>query len=101
MKNSIGKYRWYKHHAWAGLAILSIVVVIRSIFIIPNWIFVSIVLLLILYVTVALVGTYRYSKSILRQSGNRILVNDGMEKARLKLEKKRVKALYKAEKKRK
>jgi len=103
MRNPVGKYQWYKHHAWAGLAILSILVVIRSIFIFPNQIFVPAILVLIVYIVVSLIGAYRYSGSILKQveyeNVKTMKDQKKIEKLRLKLEKKRAKAEYKAKKK--
>ncbi|RLF26785.1 MAG: hypothetical protein DRN01_03930 [Thermoplasmata archaeon] len=104
---AVGRYEWYRHHAWAGLGFLSLLVALRYVFFLPNWFFVPVLLLLVVYVAVALVGTYRYSGEFLKQDKGREKVavsangkaDFKTEKTRLKLEKKRLKAAYKIEKK--
>ncbi|HID25634.1 MAG TPA: hypothetical protein EYP23_04140 [Thermoplasmata archaeon] len=105
------KYEWYRHHAWAGLGILSIVVTIRFLIPLPNWFLFPVISILVIYVVTALIGTYRYSSAILTsgESINRTelfsldlepkRLETKMDKVRLKLEKKKTKAAYKAQKK--
>lgn len=104
---AVGRYEWYRHHAWAGLGFLSILIALRYVFFLPNWFFVPVVLVLVAYVVVSLVGAYRYSGEVLKQDKGRekgVMSANGKadfkaEKTRLKLEKKRLKAAYKLEKK--
>lgn len=104
------KYEWYRHHAWAGLGILSIVVTIRFLIPLPNWFLFPVISILVIYVVTALIGTYRYSSAILtseeplQQNKSSVdleqeRLETKMDKVRLKLEKKKAKAAYKTQKK--
>jgi hypothetical protein len=110
-KENIGdykkRYEWYRHHAWAGLGLLSIVLAIRYFFPLPDFLLLPIVVVLIIYILVALMFSYKYSIALsareeehmsLSESHGEIMSTD-IEKARLKVEKKRVKAGVKAQKK--
>lgn len=94
------KYEIFHHHAWAGLALLSVFLALRYFISFPNWISLPVVFCLVLYIIIALFFTYRYS-SALSEDEPPVPQNEGMKKGRLKLEKKIVKAELKALKKRK
>jgi len=103
------RYEWYRHHAWAGLALLSIFLAIRYFVPFPDWISLIIVFSLVAYILVALVFTYKYSIALsgeepqLPQSEEveKEKIKAKLEKERMKLEKKRLKAQLKAAKKKK
>ena len=94
------KYPLAKHHAWGGLAMLSLVSALRLLFPgIPDWLAFSLIGILIVYILVWLGLTYRYRKESPEESSS--LDSAGKEeekirkkeaKNRLKLEKKRAKA---------
>ena len=55
------KYEIYRHHAWAGTAFLSILLALRYfIASIPRYIFIPLGSLLIVYILIAVIYTYRY-----------------------------------------
>lgn len=109
------KYAMAKHHAWAGSILLAILLAIRVFFEttenqINDTLFLTIGILLVLYILVALLFTYRYRSglSTTEEKANNILpseaitkekIQSDLEKERLKLEKKRIKAEAKASKK--
>ena len=92
------KYDIFRHHAWAGLALLSIFLAVRYFIPFPDWISLPVVFSLVLYSLVALVFTYKYS-SALSAEGPHPSRSGEVEKERLKLEKKKIKAELKAMKK--
>ena len=81
------KYEWYRHHAWAGLGLLSVFLAIRYFVFIPDVISLPVIFILVAYILIALLQTYRYSHALIA------------EKEKLKLEKKKIKAELKARKK--
>ncbi|EMR73021.1 hypothetical protein MBGDN05_00746 [Thermoplasmatales archaeon SCGC AB-539-N05] len=101
------KYQAFRHHAWAGLGFLSIFGVIRIV--IPSFsVFLNPVLIvLIVYVFVSLLFTYKYQKGLsieyenLRYSEEleKERLKTNIEKARLKLEEKKTKVQAKTQKK--
>ncbi len=109
------KYAMAKHHAWAGSILLAILLAIRVFFEttenqINDTLFLTIGILLVLYILVALLFTYRYRSglSTTEEKTNNIFpseaitkekIQSDLEKERLKLEKKRIKAEVKASKK--
>lgn len=101
------KYDLFRHHAWAGLGFLSIVLAIRIIFPEFSWFLHPIIAILIVYVVVALIFTYKYSsglsakQEILHPSEELEMgkIHAGVEKEKLKLEKKKAKTDSKAKKK--
>jgi len=105
------KYLSYKHHAWAGLGFLSIALAIRVF--IPlqapfDLLFLAIVTILILYIMVGLVFTYKYRKGLMAKENitsvepflefEKEKLQTKLEKKRLKVEKKKWKAEAKARK---
>jgi len=99
------KYRWYKHHAWGALALLSIFIAINNFYIdMPRYISLSVVSLLCLYALVAIFFTYRHNKENIAATGDKgpeIVIKDDTTKKNLeKLEKKRLKVEAKKIKKR-
>jgi len=97
------RYELFRHHAWAGLGILSVFLALQYFISLPLWISATVVCVLSAYILISLMGTYRYRKGLLTQEmpapssveSEKIAV----EKARLKLEKKRIKAEAKLKKK--
>ena len=108
------KYARFRHHAWAGLGFLSVVLAIRiilpeySVFLTP--IIFVLIIVLIIYVFVALLFTYKYREGAapVEESAPSVTPSVELEKAqlaaeiektRLKVEKKKAKTKAKAEKK--
>jgi hypothetical protein len=103
------KYQVFKHHAWAGLGFLSVLLAIRIIFPKPSEMLTPLIFILIIYVVIALLLTYKYSAGL--SVGEKViqvqpsietekeLIKADVEKERLKLEKKKAKAEIKAKKK--
>jgi hypothetical protein len=104
------RYEWFRHHAWAGLGLLSVFLAINF-FIqgIPQLISIPIVFVLISYILVSLFYTYKYSFFLSIEGDKQIGPPDAIarkqnlskskealkaeiEQAHLKLEKKRIKA---------
>ena len=109
------RYHTFRHHAWAGLGFLSIVLAFRLIFYESAQLLTPIIIVLAIYIIVALFFTYWY-RSGLTYEGNiekverpdtkeesieRERINAELEKKQLKLEKKKVKTELKAIKKNK
>jgi hypothetical protein len=101
------KYEIFRHHAWAGTAFLSILLALRYfIASIPRYIFIPVGILLIVYILIALVYTYRYGAGLsgTRDRGRSAELSE-MENAQtpgpegLKIEKKRAKTEAKVRKK--
>ena len=101
------KYEVFRHHAWAGTAFLSILLALRYfIASIPRYIFIPLGTLLIVYILIALLYTYRYRAGLSRtRDPDRAVEPSEMGKAQtpepesLKTEKKRAKSEAKARKK--
>ncbi len=103
------KYHTYRHHAWAGTGLLSIFLALRLLF--PQYqdSLNPVILGIILYIFIALLFTYRYYREGLAQSSKNeesIIssqkkedIDEKLEKTRAKLEKKRLTAELKAQKK--
>jgi hypothetical protein len=101
------KYEIFRHHAWAGTAFLSILLALRYfIGVIPRYIFIPLGTLLIVYILIAVLYTYRYRAGISkRQEYDRPSQPTGgagvqtVAPESLKIEKKRAKSEAKAWKK--
>lgn len=104
------KYHVFRHHAWAGLGFLSVVLAFRLIFLKSAQILTPVIVILAIYIIIALIFTYRYRIGLSAEEKvvkvesysddvekDRIKAN--VEKERLKLEKKREKAETKKAKK--
>ncbi len=89
-------YNWYRHHAWGGLALLSILLTIHALSGLPAWILYPCAVVLLGYVIVSLVWTYRASPQ-LRQPDP---VDAAHELKMRKLDAKRARKLAKNEAKR-
>ena len=102
------RYDVYRHHAWAGTAFLSVLLALRYIIPgFPHYLFIPLSTLLILYIVVSLLYTFKYRHGLfagqlpvrgpeeLEEAKRRTKV----EKERGKAEKKRAKAEAKARKK--
>jgi len=62
------KYEIFRHHAWAGTAFLSILLALRYfITAIPRYIFIPLGTLLIVYILIAVLYTYRYRAGLSRR----------------------------------
>jgi hypothetical protein len=104
------KYSIYRHHAWAGGILLSVLFAINFLIpSIPDIIFFPLVFVLVCYILISLFFTYKYREGlateekvvevqVLKES-EKDRVNAEIEKERLKLEKKKAKAEAKAKKK--
>jgi hypothetical protein len=107
------RYHGFRHHAWAGLGFLSVVLALRLIFFDEAGLLTPIIIVLAIYIIIALIFTYRYRAGLSYQEKTvkieRIETSKDdikkeelkaeLEKERLKLEKKRIKAESKATKK--
>ena len=104
-------YAMARHHAWAGSVLLAVLLALR-IFLettelyIDNIIFLSIGIILICYILVALLLTYRYRSSIIEPDQIQIIKQDVTQelprmpsKEQVKIEKKKAKNEYKLLKK--
>ena len=99
----------FRHHAWAGLGFLSVVLAIRILFLEQADFLTPIVVILLIYIIVALIFTYRYRAGLLADDKALKLkpsedlekekIRADLEKERLKTEKKKAKAEAKAKKK--
>ena len=109
------RYHTFRHHAWAGLGFLSVVLAFRLIFYEEAQLLTPIIIVLAVYIIVALIFTYRYRSGLnyegsgvkeknsesLKRDIERDRIDAELEKKRLNLEKKKVKAELKAIKKKK
>ncbi len=103
------KYHNYRHHAWAGLGFLSVVLAIRLLFQESTELLTPFIVILGLYIVIALIFTYKYRAGL--QAESTVIASDAsvklekekiradVEKARLKTEKKKAKAEAKHTKK--
>jgi hypothetical protein len=102
------KYEIFRHHAWAGTAFLSILLALRYfITAIPRFIFIPLGTLLIVYILICVLYTYRYYRAGLSNRGesDRPTQSTGRPGGQTvapespKIEKKRAKSEAKARKK--
>jgi hypothetical protein len=103
------KYYLFRHHAWAGLGFLSVVLAIRLIFLESTEILTPIIVILGIYILISIIFTYRYSSGLSAEDKTVVFeqnadlekerISAEVEKERLKLEKKKAKAETKKEKK--
>lgn len=103
------KYLAFRHHAWAGLGFLSVVLAIRLIFLETSDFLTPVIVVLAIYIVVALIFTYRYRVGLSAEETvvkvepsvelEKKKLNAEVEKKRLKLEKKKAKAEAKKAKK--
>ena len=98
------KYDVYRHHAWAGAILLSVLLAVRILFESDNTIIVPIAIILIVYILISLFLTYKYHSGLSAQQKTvqevHIRLNESeIERERLKVEKKKVKAEAKKVKK--
>lgn len=91
-------YGWYKHHAWAALAMLSLFFAARQLVSVPDMVTAVVIAVLSIYAIGALVFTYLANKEPTQQQRGEDLEAKA-EKEQEKLEKKRIKAELKAKKK--
>jgi len=94
------KYQRFRHHAWAGLGFLAVLMALRII--VNLEILTPILVILLIYIVVALLLTYKYRTGLsaeekviqiqLSDDLEREKLESEVEKERLKLEKKKVKA---------
>jgi len=104
------RYHKYRHHAWAGLGFLSVVLAVRLIFQESTQVLTPIIVILGMYIIVSLVFTYKYRAGLQAEDAGiaqdssveleKEKIRADVEKARLKNEKKKAKAEAKQEKKR-
>jgi len=101
------RYDLSRHHAWAGLGFLSVLGFLRIMFVDLADLLQPILIILIIYVIISLLLTYRYHSGLSLKQENVTHIDDDkkdtidaeVEKKRLKIEKKKVKASIKAGKK--
>jgi len=109
------RYALAKHHAWAGSLLLTILLTIRLFMeisqeIIDNTLFIVLGAIIMMYILVSLVYTYRFRTGLFEpgsthqikqkeDAGHSPLLNMKLEKQRLKLEKKKQKTQAKQIKK--
>ena len=105
-KEHNNNYNLYRHHAWAGLGLLSVFLALRYVINIPQLLTFAVVISLSCYITIALIATYRYRKYLKDNTQiieNKIIAqknsNEFIEKQHNKIEKKREKAKLKTTKK--
>lgn len=103
------KYQRFRHHAWAGLGFLSVVIAVRLIFFEQAELLTPIIVILAIYIIIALIFTYRYQAGLSAEDTvikvepsveiEKERVKAEVEKERVKVEKKKLKAETKAKKK--
>jgi len=102
------KYNIFRHHAWAGLGFLSVLLVIRIIVPSLSEVIHPILAVLVIYVVVSLLFTYKYRSGFNEEKVIQIQPSDEIEKEKmkfkvkkdlLKIEKKKTKAEAKKAKK--
>ncbi len=101
------KYHIFKHHAWAGLGFLAVLFAIRVIFPLSDDLLSPIIFILVIYVLVALIFTYKYSSELTSQQpiekttldSKKDKNNKKIIEKQVKIEKKRTKAEVKRKKK--
>jgi hypothetical protein len=102
------RYAASRHHAWAGTAFLSVLLALRYIVPqFPHYLFIPLCTLLILYIVVSLLYTFKYRQGLFAgemplRGPEEFKETKGeakVDKARVKAEKKRAKAEAKARKK--
>ena len=101
------KYQAFRHHAWAGLGFLSVLLAIRLILPESPEILPPIIFVLVVYVVIALLFTYKYraglsiKQEVVHPSEEleKEKICAEVEKERLKVEKKKAKAESKKAKK--
>ena len=101
------KYQAFRHHAWAGLGFLSVLLAIS---VIAPWLLVflsPILVVLIAYVVISLLFTYKYYRGFSAteesiphsEEVEKEIIHSDVEKELLKLEKNKTKAKLKTKKK--
>jgi len=85
------KYNQFKHHAWAGLGFLSVFLAITRFFSVPNFISLPITLILVFYIVISLIFTYKYRGGVSLKEDVVLTEKGIIEKEKLKLEKKKAK----------
>lgn len=103
------RYHSFRHHAWAGLGFLSVVLALRLIFFKTADFLTPIVVILALYIVIALIFTYKYriglsaEETVVHVEPSVELEKEKLraevEKERLKIEKKKAKLEVKKTKK--
>jgi len=104
------KYNVFRHHAWAGLGFLSVVLAFRLIFLEQAQILTPVIVILAIYIIIALIFTYRYRIGLtseekivkvesLSDEIEKEKIRAEVEKEQLKVEKKKTKTEIKKEKK--
>jgi hypothetical protein len=103
------KYQSFRHHAWAGLGFITVFMALLVIFPKFSQILTPIIFILIIYVVVALIFTYRYRTGLAAeekiiqiepsQEIEKEKIKADVEKEKIKLEKKKAKAKLKEKKK--
>jgi len=103
------KYHAFRHHAWAGLGFLSVVLAIRLIFFKQADFLTPIIIILAIYIIIALIFTYRYRSGLSAEETvvkvepsvevEKEKLKTEVEKERLKIEKKKAKSEAKKAKK--
>ena len=90
-------YDWYRHHAWGGLAILSLFSALHAFLSIPVWITLPVGGMIAVYIAINLFRTYRAAGELKKSESTPSGLE--VEKAHAKTEKKRLKAEAKQAKK--
>ena len=103
------KYHAFRHHAWAGLGFLSVVLAFRLIFLDQAEFLTPIVVILAIYIMIALLFTYKYRSGLYAEETvlkvepsvevEKEKIHAEVEKEHLKIEKKKAKAEAKKAKK--
>lgn len=101
------RYNLFRHHAWAGLGFLSVLLAVRILFPELLELLQPILVVLIVYVVIALIFTYKYRAGLSAKQETvhhskeleKEKIHADVEKELLKLEKKKTKAKIKAGKK--
>jgi len=103
------KYQAFRHHAWAGLGFLSIAFALRLLFPESFEMLTPVIFILVIYIVVALLFTYRYRAGLSAEEKvvqvqpsveiEKEKLQTEIEKERLKLEKKKAKIEAKKTKK--
>ena len=88
------RYAMARHHAWAGSVLLAVLLALRVFFLtwendINETIFIIIGVILIIYILIALLLTYRYRSAITAETQT-VLVNTSDASIEVKLQKNRI-----------
>ena len=84
------KYNVFRHHAWAGLGFLSVILAFRLIFLDQAQILTPVIVILAIYIIIALIFTYRYRTGLFAEE--KVIKVEKVESSSDDIEKERIRA---------